>query len=278
MAEKIEFLDENKRAYGVKQINGKPRVSAMPYLYDIAEGNVSGHSIWDKYAINDDIDSAAEEDIWCVGGSYSWLTGTTGLAVISSSVEDDFDKVPAGTGVKSVRIYYLDGSFVEKTTDVELNGTAPVNTSVTDIYRVNRIRPIDVGTGLKAVGNVDVMQRGGTTIYSRIALGFTKGRQLIYTVPYGKTLFIAQASGSIGGTEATKYGRFTLRSTWDNVSLTRNAWMTAYSELGQQSGFFSFKYECPMAFPAGSDIIVSCKSLNDNSYVTASLRGWLETT
>jgi hypothetical protein len=277
VAEKIEMTDENGRAYGVKQVNGKPRVSSMPYLYDIAEGNVAGHTSWEKYAINDDIDSAAEEDVWCVGGSYSFLSGTTGLAVISSSVEDDFDKAPAGTGVKSVRIHYLDDSFVEKTTDVELDGTTPVNTSVTDIYRVNRIRPLAIGTNLKAVGSVDVKQRGGATVYSRIAAGFTKGRQLIYTVPYGKTLFIAQASGSIGGTEATKYGRFTLRSTWDNVSLTRNAWMTAYSELGQQSGFFSFKYECPMSFPAGSDIVVSCKSLNDNSYVTASLRGWLET-
>jgi hypothetical protein len=274
VAEKIEFLDENKRAYGVKHINGKPRVSSMPYLYDIAEGNVSGHSIWDKYAINDDVDAANEEDIWCVGGSYSWLTGTTGLAVVSSSIDDTS---PAGTGIQSVRIYYLDNLFVEKTTDVTLSGQTAVNTSVTDIYRINRIRPLAIGTGLKAAGNVDVKQMSGTPIYSRIALGFTKGRQLIYTVPYGKNLFVAQASGSIGGTEATKYGRFTLRSTWDNVSLTRNAWMTAYSELGQQSGFFSFKYECPMAFPAGSDIVVSCKSLNDNSYVTASLRGWLET-
>jgi hypothetical protein len=277
VAEKIEFLDENKRAYGVKHINGKPRVSSMPYLYDIAEGNVSGHSIWDKYAINDDVDAANEEDIWCVGGSYSWLTGTTGLAIVSSSAEDDFDKVPAGTGIHKIRIYYTTDTFIESTTDVETDGTTPVNTSVTDIYRVNRVRPLIVGTGLKAAGNIDIKQRSGATIYSRIATGFTKGRQLIYTVPYGKTLFIAQASGSIGGTEATKYGRFTLRSTWDNVSLTRNAWMTVYSELGQQSGFFSFKYECPMAFPAGSDIVVSCKSLNDNSYVTASLRGWLET-
>jgi hypothetical protein len=261
-----------------KLIDGKQRFSSMPYLYDISEGNVEGHTSWEKYAINDDVDSAAEEDVWCVGGLYSWLTAEAGLAVISSSVEDDFDKTPAGTGIHSVRIYYLDHDFIERTTDVELNGTTEVNTSVTNIYRVNRIRPLAIGTGLKAAGNIDVKARAaGTTIYSRIATGFTKGRQLIYTVPYGKTLFIAQASGSIGGTEATKYGRFTLRSTWDNVSLTSNAWMTAYSELGQQSGFFSFKYECPMSFPAGSDIVVSCKSLNDNSYVTASLRGWLET-
>jgi hypothetical protein len=275
MAEKIEFLDENKRAYGVKQINGKPRVSAMPYLYDVAEGNVAGHTLFDKYAINDDVDAAAEEDVWCVGGTYSWLTGTTGLAVVSSSVEDDFDKVPAGTGIHSIRIYYLDASFVEKTTDVELNGTTPVNTSVTDIYRINRLRPLGIGSNLKAVGNVDVKQRSGTPVYSRIAIGFTKGRQLVYTVPTGKTLYLVLFSGSVGGTTVTKYGKFTLRSTYDNITGEQHAWMTAYAERGTIDTF-DLRFDGPLSFPAGSDIIVSCKSLDDNCYATASIRGWLE--
>lgn len=42
------IADENGLAYGVKQIDGKPRVSSMPYLYDIAEGNVTGHVPFSK--------------------------------------------------------------------------------------------------------------------------------------------------------------------------------------------------------------------------------------
>ena len=207
-----------------KSVNAKARVSSMPYTYDIAEGNVPSHTLFSKYAINDDIDSANEEDIWCVGGNYTWPSAATLMAVISSSAEDDPAKADtsAGTGIWSVRVYYLDTSFVEHTVDVALNGTAEVNIDAIDIYRVNRIRPLTMGTGLKAAGNIDIKGRNPvSTIFSRIATGFTKGRQLIQTVPYGKTLYLYRVSGSIGGTTAPKYGRFVLKSTWDDISHTR---------------------------------------------------------
>jgi hypothetical protein len=274
---KIRLIDENGNAYGVKQIEGKPRVSSMPYLYDVAEGNVTGHSTWEKYAINDDVDLAAEEDVWCVGGSYVWPTAKMGMEVVSSSIEDDADKAVAGTGVHSIRIYYLTDDFTEKTEDINLDGTTVVPTIATDIFRINRIRPLTMGTGLKAAGNIDVRHIDNTPIYTRIATGFTKGRQLVYTVPKSKVLFLTRFSGSIGGTDAVKYARFTLRSTWDNVSATRTAWMTAYAETGTYGGFFTLPFDAPMKFPVGSDIIVAAKSLHDNCYVTTSLRGWLET-
>jgi hypothetical protein len=272
----MRFIDEEGYSYGVKHINNKPRVSDMPYLYDVAEGNVPGHSSWEKYAINDDVDLAAEEDVWCVGGNYVFPAAKMGMEVVSSSVEDDADKAIAGTGVHSIRIYYLTDDFTEKTEDLNLDGTTVVPTIATDIFRINRIRPLTVGTGLKAAGNIDVRHLDNSPIYTRIAAGFTKGRQLIYTVPKGKVLYITRFSGSIGGTDAVKYARFTLRSTWDNVAEARNAWMTVYAETGTYGGFFTLPLDAPMRFPAGSDIVVSAKSLHDNCYVTASLRGWLE--
>ncbi len=39
--EGIRFQDETGTAYGIKHVNNKPRVSSMPYLFDIAEGIVS---------------------------------------------------------------------------------------------------------------------------------------------------------------------------------------------------------------------------------------------
>jgi hypothetical protein len=276
VARAVEFYDETGIPYGIKQINGKPRVSSMPYLYDIAEGNVTGHASWEKYAINDDVDLAAEEDVWCVGGNYVFPSVKMGMEVVSSSIEDDANKAVAGTGVHSIRIYYLADDFTEKTEDINLDGTTVVATVATDIFRINRIRPLTVGTGLKAAGNIDVRHIDNSPIYTRIAAGFTKGRQLIYTVPKSKVLYIVRFSGSVGGTDAVKYARFTLRSTWDNVSAARNAWMTVYAETGTYGGFFTLPLDSPMKFPAGSDIVVSAKSLHDNCYITASLRGWLE--
>lgn len=252
--------------------------SSVPYLYEVAEGNVVDHSVWDKYGMNEDVDSAAEEDIWSVGGSYVWPTSAMQMEVISSSAEDDPDKggAVAGTGVHKVRIYYLDSTFTEKTEDIFVNGTAAVATVATDIYRINRIRPLVVGTGLKAAGNIDVRNLADTPIYTRMPVGLTKARQLIYTVPKNKTLYITRMNGSIGGTTSPKFGRFIIRSTYDDVTLTRNAWFTAYAEIGASSQFFSLPFDTPLSFPAGSDILVSCKTLDDNCYVTASLRGWIE--
>lgn len=66
-------------------------------------------------------------------------------------------------------------------------------------------------------------------------------------------------------------------TTWDNIGLTRNAWFTAYAEAGASSGTFVREFQCPIKIGEKSDVLVSCKTLDDNCYVTAALRGWTET-
>lgn len=89
------LADENGIAYGVKQVNGKPRVSSMPYLYDIAEGNIEGHTPYAKLGYNDDV-GATEEDVWTQGGTYPWIAaGGIALEVVSASTNDTID----GSGV-----------------------------------------------------------------------------------------------------------------------------------------------------------------------------------
>ena len=85
----IGFLDENGLPYGIKQVNNKPRVSAMPYLYDIAEGNVSGHTPWTKIGFNPAL--TTEEDIWSAGGLYVFPAAATQMEVVSSLSTADVD-------------------------------------------------------------------------------------------------------------------------------------------------------------------------------------------
>jgi hypothetical protein len=82
-----QFIDEAGTPYGIKHVQNKPRVSAMPYLYDIAEGNVTGHTTWSKIGFNPAL--TTEEDIWSAGGLYVFPTGATAMAVVSSSATDD---------------------------------------------------------------------------------------------------------------------------------------------------------------------------------------------
>jgi hypothetical protein len=62
----MRLLSELDVSYGIPNILGKPRVSAMPYLYDIAEGNVTGHTPWSKLGYSPTMNTS-ESDIW----SYS---------------------------------------------------------------------------------------------------------------------------------------------------------------------------------------------------------------
>lgn len=83
----IKFQDENGVAYGIKHISNKPRVSAMPYLYDIAEGNVPDREPWSKIGYNADC-GGSWEDLWQVGGSYVPPSAAMQLEAISTSAQD----------------------------------------------------------------------------------------------------------------------------------------------------------------------------------------------
>lgn len=130
-------LDETGTAYGVKHINNKPRVSAMPYLYDIAEGNVTNHSSFSLFGYNGDVD-VGTEDLISAGASYTFPAAEMQMEVVSSSANDDGS--PAGFGARTVIIDYLDDAYAEKSETVTLNGTTAVATTATDIFRVNRFR------------------------------------------------------------------------------------------------------------------------------------------
>ena len=95
----ILFTDEDGVSYGVKQIDGKMRVSSMPYLYDVAEGNVSGHESWTKIGYNGDVD-VGTEDMIAQGGTYVFPAAAIQMDIVSSSAEDDPAK--ADTNMSSV--------------------------------------------------------------------------------------------------------------------------------------------------------------------------------
>lgn len=88
----VGFKDENGLPYGVKHVNNKPRVSVMPYLYDIAEGNVSGHANWSKIGYNPVVADTAGEDLWSNSGLYIFPTlADLQMEVLSSLATADVD-------------------------------------------------------------------------------------------------------------------------------------------------------------------------------------------
>jgi hypothetical protein len=67
----VKLIDNLGAPQGVKFADGKPRVSTMPYLYDIAEGNVANHEIRRAIGYN--------------AGTASSLTSINGSVVIGAN-------------------------------------------------------------------------------------------------------------------------------------------------------------------------------------------------
>lgn len=253
-------------------VDGKPRVSAMPYLYDIAEGNVAGHSSWNKIGFNGDV-GTTEEDIWTVGGVYAFPpAGGIQMQVVSSSVNDD--GAPVGTGALTVTIYYLNASYVSKTEVVTMDGTTPVNTVATDIFRVNGFRCTTCGTGGKAAGTITLKNTAATVTYGQIVVGYTRARNSSYTVALGKTLYVTSLLFSVHS--ATKGVRFTTRVNYDPDAAADRDFFVPWTEVCMTNGTCLRPLEIPSKIPATRTLKVSAVADAVGAVCSVALRGWLE--
>lgn len=352
----VKLIDEAGAAYGVKHISNKPRVSAMPYLYDIAEGNVSGHVPWSKVGYNPAV-GVTEEDIWSAGGVYvfppaamqmevvggandvgtvlhsgtadaggtattlvkageNFLTTTVAGDVVIldksgavpewgyiTAVDSDTQITCAGgfssggsgagrayeiidssatTGAQAVLISYLNGSYVEDTEIVILNGATPVDTVQTDLFRINAFRVIAAGS-LHAAGTaLELRETDGAPLYSYISAGYTRARNSAYTVPAGKTLYITMwhvGAATPNDTKVQTCRVFTRanREPATGFLTLAGGLFYPYTELLVTNAQDGIEFPLPTKLPAGTDLKVSAIGLTGFSGpVTSVLRGWLE--
>lgn len=266
-----QLRDESGVFYGIKQVDNKPRVSSTPYLYDISKGNVPYHVPWTKNGYNPAL-SSAEQELWAVGESYVFPTAEMGMEVVSSSADDD----SAGTGCRTVEIHYLDSAFNEKTEIVTMDGTNPVATVATDIYRINNFRVKTVGSGGKNAGNIDIRHLSDTPIYSRILTGLNRAMNVIYTVPKGKYLYIFNILFSAGSNVANRPVRFITKATFDSISGATVGFFMPYTNVIVTDGSVDVPIEIPTRFPEGTDVKVTVISPDGAAYGAIAMRGWLE--
>ena len=275
LSKEVVLTDVNGTAFGLKTIEGKPRVSSTPYSYDIAEGNVLNHKEWSKLGYNAGVGATAE-DLIVLSGAYVFPTDNTAMTVESS---DNTQDKTGGTGALKVKITYLDKLYAENTVEVTLNGTTAVAIESSagvnaNIFRINSFKITSVGTGGVSVGNLSI-KAGGVT-YGYIIAGQTYSRDFIYTVPAGKALFIT--SFTLGSTSATaqKNCRFTLRANYDHDLETVSAVNLFYPlfEATLTDQTMQRSLEIPIKIPATVTLRMSV--MGDGTIATGSARGWIE--
>lgn len=235
------FLDQNGVPYGIRHSNGKPRVSATPYLYDIALGNLPGHALVIINGRNPDVDNLME-DVWELGGLYVFPpAGGIQLSLQSTSAAD----AALGTGARTVDIDVLLSDYSELTIALTLTGVTPVLTTQMNILRVNRFHVMTAGTGEVAAGNITLKNVAQTITYAQISAGVNAQRQAIYTVPLGKNLYITAWKYHVGASATARYAEFMLRAkTSDNDELINVFHIKDESKLCRwgKYGIFTFAH------------------------------------
>ena len=106
-------------------------VFTKDFLLAVAMGEVTGHSIVNKFGQNDDLNTSTYEDIWDGGGVYDWPADAT--APITHVVSTD----AGDTGVCEVQGLDVNGDLVIQSPT--LTGTTPVVLG-TALWRVFRLK------------------------------------------------------------------------------------------------------------------------------------------
>ena len=268
----IRNIDESGVAYGIKHIGNKPRVSSMPYLYDIAEGNVSDHERFGAFAERAAV-VVAGADIW--GGVANTIPRPVDageqLEIISTSANDD--GAPVGTGIRTVGIHYLDATGAAQDEIVTLNGLAPVALAESNVRFVNELHAVTVGAAGVAAGNITLYKQGTpATVYSRIALGQNVGLNSSKMIPLNKQFYLTQwGCTSAGGKNTAVRLRITSRHgvLYPGVFMTRDSAFLI-------DAVYVRSFDVPIKIPALSILKVFADPVLAGAYVSASWGGWLE--
>lgn len=267
----VQLVDENGNPYGVPTVEGKPRVSDTPYLYDIAEKAVPGHKAWNKYGFNPNVGTAIET-VWDFSTTYTFPVAAIQMEIVSDSAND----TALGSGARTVTIDYLDGSLGEHSETLTMAGLVVVPTVATNIYRINSFRCVSAGSGGRPAGNIILRGIGAGTTYDYMAAGFNRARTLIYTVPANKILFITSVTYSVS--EATKGVRIISSANYDDSTdtLLDNEFFLNFSEIFLFNQSFYRPLETPTRFTAGTNVKVGAVSTQAGAVAFVALRGWIE--
>lgn len=150
------LTDTDGALFGFKMVDGKPRISIMPYLFDISEGNLAGHVPWTKIGYNPDV-STVEEDIWSGGGKYKFCQIGGMWKVFSASSSDTGVIIHSGTSVagslttlENIGENFLTTTAIGDCVILDKSGSSPEWGYITAINSDNKIT---IGNGFSSLGS-----------------------------------------------------------------------------------------------------------------------------
>ena len=254
---------------------GKQKVIAEDHTSAIASGEEPDHFVIRIVGINPDVNNAFE-DVWFNGGLYV-TPPTPGIQMVikSTSASDAF----TGTGVKQIHIHYLDyPTMDEKTVTYNLNGLSGVTTNETNIYRIQHAHAVAVGSGGSAAGEITIANVAISIQYARIQTGQNVTQKVTWTVPAGRTAYIAGWNASSSAAASGHYCKFYLQTTASIYGVAYPGIYHIVDMVQLEDNAIDIKFNVPIKLPEKTDIRVRVIGDASNSGISAQAHfdGWYE--
>jgi hypothetical protein len=241
-------------------------------LVEIPRGNVSGATQIAGFGELTTSGSVTNSVIW--GNGVYTLPPAAGvqMSVVSSSAND----AAAGTGVRTLRIVYLDANLVQQVETVTLNGTTPVTTVATNIRFIIKLIGITYGSLKAAGGNISVSHSG--TTYGYLPTGFIVDSTAVYMPPAGKRLMITGLSaGSSSGSAVAKVIVHIAVSKYGDVDYSADSIFVPIAGVALQDNSESMSLPVPFEISAGTAFCMLATT-DKAATIVGSWFGWLEST
>lgn len=177
---------------------------SQPYTYAIAENDIPNHYSLLKFGTRSNVTAGTESVIWeGPTAQYPYLSIAEILKVSSSSTSD----TSTGTGMRTIKLYGLDGNYNEITETVTLLGTTVVPT-VSSFLRIYRIEGMTCGTAYTNLGTISVTNNAGTSVLAVVNPSDGQTLMTIWTVPLGKKAYLVKGATSTNSNKGAQISIF----------------------------------------------------------------------
>ena len=150
------------------------------YVNEVTLGLRQGHTTWNKFGYNDDVDTAAPEVMASWGGTFVPMTTARTLSIVSTSSDDD----SAGDGARTIQVTGVDENRIAQSITVTLDGLTPVVTTESWLG-INRLAVASSGTDGVNAGAITATATTDATIQGQIPAGEGTTQQCIFFTQAG---------------------------------------------------------------------------------------------
>ncbi|KKN78277.1 hypothetical protein LCGC14_0351360 [marine sediment metagenome] len=271
-----QLIDENGTPYGVKHVGNKPRVSAMPYTFDIAEGNVPNHTAVNKFGQNVTV-GATLEDVWDYSAAYEYLADDT-FATMYISSDDELSDVGLTFSVTGIDSDYNYSTVTGTLHAVDARTMVAITSGAADNKWWRIFRIINT-SGTPVSGNIyvskDNTDAGGNgipddtdDIQAQAIIGNDQTLMALWSCPVGNTAFLTHFFASTSSNKVTSVELFV--RPFGGVFNVKAA-------LSINQGHMIHQYDFPVVISAKSDVKIMASAVGGGGIVSAGFDLWFET-